>query len=77
MDWELKLIKLFVYICKHYDEFLWAYGERQSNNDEQAFSDVEVIVVYLWGVMRGYRTPKSIYQYTRDHLAPWFPTLPS
>ena len=77
MDWELKLIKLFVYICKHYDEFLWAYGERQSNNDEPAFSDVEVIVVYLWGVMRGYRKPKSIYQYTRDHLAPWFPTLPS
>lgn len=77
MDWELKLIMLFVYICNHYNEFLWVYGERQSPNDEPDFSDVEVIVVYLWGVIRGYRNPKSIYHYTKDHLGPWFPWLPS
>ena len=77
MDWELKLIRLFVYICYHYEKFLWVYGERQSNNKDPVFSDVEVLVVYLWGVMRGHRKIKPIYNYTRDHLAPWFPSLPS
>ena len=59
MDWELKLITLFVYICNHYDEFLWVYGERQSNNDEPKFSDIEVIMIYLWGVMRGHQKVKK------------------
>jgi hypothetical protein len=77
MDWELKLIRLFVYICNHYNEFLWIYGERQSNNDDPDFSDIEVIVVYLWGVIRGYRKIKPIYDYTKDHLGHWFPFLPS
>ncbi len=77
MDWELKLITLFVYICNHYNEFLWIYGERQSNNDDPDFSDIEVIVVYLWGVIRGYRKIKPIYDYTKDHLGHWFPLLPS
>ena len=77
MDWELKLITLFVYICNHYDEFLWVYGERQSNNDDPEFSDIEVIVIYLWGVMRGHQKVKKIYTYSKDHLSEWFPDLPS
>ena len=77
MDWELKLITLFVYICNHYDESLWVYGERHSNNSEPTFSDAEVIVVYLWGIMRGYGKIKPIYNYTKDHLKPCFPFLPS
>ena len=77
MNWELKLITLFVYICKPYDAFLWVYRQRQSPNDQPVFSDSEGIVVYLWAVMQGHRKLKTIYHYTRDHLAPWFPALPS
>lgn len=77
MDWQLKLITLFVYTSKHYHDFLWTFCERQSNNDDPQFSDVEVIVIYLWGIIRGYHQVKEIYEYTQDHLGEWFPDLPS
>jgi len=77
MDWQLKLITLFVYTCNHYHDFIWTFCERQSNNDDPEFSDVEVIVIYLWGIMRGHQKVKKIYTYSKDHLSEWFPKLPS
>jgi hypothetical protein len=76
MDWQLQLITLFVYISKHYDEYLWTYAQRMSNNASPKFSDIEVITVYLWGVIRGFRQLHDIHQYTQDHLIEWFPKLP-
>ena len=75
MDWQLQLIALFVYISKYYDEYLWTYSQRLSHNASPEFSDVEVIAVYLWGVIRGYHQVQDIHQYTRDHLHQWFPKL--
>lgn len=77
MDWQLKLISLFVYTSKHYHDFLWTFCERQSNNNDPDFSDIEVIVIYLWGTMRGHQKVKKIYTYIQDHLSEWFPDLPS
>lgn len=77
MDWQEKLIALFLYINKHYDFELFMYAERMSNNAEPEFSDAEVITVYLWGIMSGYEKVKSIHDYTRNHLTGWFPGLPS
>jgi hypothetical protein len=76
MDWQLQLISLFVYICKHDDEYLWTYAQRMSHNASPEFSDAEVITIYLWGVIRGYHQVRDIHQYTRDHLHQWFPKLP-
>ena len=75
MDWQLQLITLFVYISKYYDKYLWTYAQRMSRNASPEFSDIEVITVYLWGVMRGYHQVQDIHQYTRDHLHQWFPKL--
>lgn len=75
MDWQLQLITLFVFISNHYDDYLWTYAQRMSPNASPKFSDAEVITVYLWGVMRGFRQVQDIYHYTEDHLQPWFPKL--
>lgn len=76
MDWQLQLISLFVYISKYYDKYLWTYAQRMSPNASPEFSDSEVITIYLWGVMRGFRQISDIHQYTQEHLMEWFPVLP-
>ena len=76
MDWQLQLITLFVFISNHYDDYLWIYAQRMSPNASPEFSDVEVIAVYLWGVIRGFRQVQDIHRYTQDHLQQWFPKLP-
>jgi hypothetical protein len=77
MDWQEQLITLFVYISKHYNDYLWIYAQRMSPNASPEFSDTEVITVYLWGVLRGYQQVQDIHQYTQDHLLEWFPKIPS
>jgi Transposase DDE domain len=77
MDWQERLIAIFVYVSKQYEEALWTYGQRLSPNERPAFSDVEVLTIYLWGVLRGHAEVRAIYTYTRDHLAAWFPRLPA
>lgn len=76
MDWQLQLIALFVYISKHYDDYIWTYAQRMSNNSSPKFSDIEVITVYIWGVLRGFQQVQDIHQFTQDHLMEWFPKLP-
>lgn len=76
MDWESKLITLYLTICKHYSEHLEYSCERFTNGPNIYFTDEEVITIYFYGLFRGYRTIKSIHAYTRDHLKPYFPQLP-
>jgi len=76
MDWQERLISLFVYTSKNYEDHIWTYAQRLSPNASPEFSDSEVITIYLWGVQRGYREVSKIYQYTREHLLEWFPKLP-
>lgn len=77
MDWQDQLIKLYLDICQPFQYDLWVYGERLSPNNVPQFSDEEVITVYLWGILRGYRTVTKIHDYTQDHLHDWFPKLPA
>ena len=75
MDWQEQLIKLYLDICQPYQEDLWVYGEGMSPNSIPHFSDEEVITVYLWGTLRGFRTITQIHDYVQDHLRVWFPRL--
>ena len=78
MDWQDKLIHLYVYICQQYDQkHLWFYTERMSNNDTPTFTDEEVLTIYLFGIMQQHTQIKAIYTYTKDHLFDWFPNLPT
>jgi hypothetical protein len=77
MEWETRLMSGYCEVCEQYQRQLWQDCERMSNNHEPDFTDEEVITIYLFGIMRHYRTVKAIYEYTRDHLGDWFRRLPS
>jgi hypothetical protein len=76
MDWETKLISLYLAICKHYSETLWVHCQRFTNGGIKNFSDAEVMTLYCYGIFRGYRRLKDIHGYAQDHLIDWFPNLP-
>ena len=77
MDWQLRLITLYEFICKEYRNHLWAYCQRFSPYADVTFTDEEVICIYLWGVMDKRRELKTIYEDTQRHLSAWYPHLPS
>ena len=76
MDWEDKLISLYLYISKQYEEKLWVSAQRFTNGKHTHFTDSEVMTIYCYGIFRGFRTLKSIHSYTNDHMKQWFPKLP-
>jgi hypothetical protein len=78
MYWQDKLITIYLYVCKQYQNHLWVYSQRMSNDDDLRFSDEEVITIYLFGVIDKNRELKTIYGYADRHLRDWFfPRLPA
>lgn len=77
MDWQDKLITLYVLVCEEYHNTLWAHVERFSNNSQPAFTDEEVLTLYLFGIVQHQRTVSAIHEYACDHLRGWFPHLTS
>lgn len=77
MDWELRLITLYEFICKQYREHLWIYCQRFAPHADLSFTDEEVVCIYMWGLMDKRREVRDIYEYTRRHLPAWYPRLPS
>lgn len=76
MDWEVELISLYLFVCKHYETELCNYCGRMTNHADLKFSDEEAITLYLYGVIAGFRTIGSIHRYADKHLREWFPNLP-
>lgn len=76
MDWEVELISLYIFVCKHYQQNLFRYCERMTNYADLKFSDAEAITLYLYGIIEGYSTIKTIHRYAKKHLQAWFPNLP-
>jgi len=48
-------------ICEYYQKELWIHCERFSNNNHPDFSDEEVIVIYLFGIIRKRRKECFLY----------------
>ena len=76
MDWDVELITLYLFVCKHYEISLSNYCARMSRYTYLTFSDEEAITLYLYGVIEGYRTIEAIHRYAQKHLKEWFPHLP-
>ena len=74
--WQTNLITLYCAVCDN-SSTIEAVMQRQSNNFCPQFSDEECITVYLWGISQRRFEQKTIYNYTKNHLLDWFPTLPS
>ncbi|MEZ4524549.1 MAG: transposase, partial [Desulfobacterales bacterium] len=77
MDWQIRLIVLYVFICNQFHNELWIHCQRFTNNDNPEFTDEEVITIFLYGIMQRRFEIRSICNHTADHLAEWYPDLPS
>jgi hypothetical protein len=77
MAWQNQLITLYLTVCEHYQNGLWASVQRFSPYSDLSFSDEEVITLYLFGIMGKQRDIKSIYTQAQRYLGDWFPKLPS
>jgi hypothetical protein len=77
MTWELALISTYFLVCDYRSE-LSAHNMRFTNNLPPAFTDEEVITIYLYCSVNGLKlhTKKEIYTYADRHLRSWFPKLP-
>jgi hypothetical protein len=76
VDWEDKLISLYVIISNEYNEIIYPHVERFTNGKNVSFTDEEVMTIYCCGILRGYRTITAIHRYAQDHLSEYFPKLP-
>jgi hypothetical protein len=75
---ELKLIKIYMYICDLYNSELKYYCQRYSNNSEPVFTDQEIMTIYTFaGHCQKYFQIKDIHTFASEYLSSWFPKLPS
>ena len=73
-----KLVEIFFYVSDAYEKELKFSCERFSNNSCPAFSDQEIMTVYLFCISQEQRTKiKHIYNFADQYLRSWFPKLPS
>ena len=77
MNWQKRLITIYLYVCKYYQQTLWTYSQRLSHYADLSFSDEEVMILFLFGVMDKHREIKGIDEYVDRHLRDGFPRLPS
>lgn len=77
MKIEEKLISLYLYIDECFKKQLFFHALRMSNNSQPDFTDVELVTVYLFGILKKRFEVKEIYNYTKEHWNCWFPSLPS
>jgi len=74
----LKLIAIYLHICKLHDEELQYLYQRYTNNDKPEFTDQEMITLYLFVVQQEQRFKVSqIYAFADQYMRSWFPALPS
>lgn len=79
---QLQLIRLYYHICHCYDTQSCLHYQRMSNNYSPAFTDQEVMTIYLmtiylFGILQKRFTIKDGYDYILNHWLDWFPCLPS
>jgi len=77
MDWQERLITLYLWVCNQYEHALQWGCERHSFHARQRISDEEVLTVYLFGLLQQPRPVRQIHTYAQGHLTDWFPFLPS
>jgi hypothetical protein len=75
---EHNLIYMFLYISDLYNNELKFSCQRFSNNANPAFSDEEIMTIYLFAMTNEQKFKiKQIHQYANEYLKSWFPLLPS
>ncbi|MEI7424755.1 MAG: transposase [Candidatus Staskawiczbacteria bacterium] len=74
----LKLVKIYLYICKRFEEDLKYSCERFSNNNKQDLTDQEIMTIYLFVISEEQKFKvKQIHRFSNEYLRSWFPNLKS
>ncbi len=77
-DKDDKLVKIYFFICKMFNEELKYYCERFSNNSTPEFSDEEIMTIYLYVMQcENLVRVKHIHRFAENYLRSWFPKLGS
>jgi hypothetical protein len=73
---KIKLFQLNRRVRKFYFTTEIACCQRLSNNSEPKFTDIQAAVIYLYGLMLGFLTKQSIYNFAKEHLLHYCERLP-
>lgn len=78
MTWEMRLIFTYFTVCNYSSE-LSAHYMCHSNNSKPAFTNEEIMTIYLFSTTDDLKlhTNKEVYAYANRHLRTWFPKLPN
>ncbi len=75
MDWQSRLISIYLTIDSVWNKGSSMCVQRFSNNSYLFLTDQEVVTIYFFGVLQGRSTVKEIFDYANQHLREWFPHL--
>lgn len=74
----LKLVEIYLYICKRYEEDLKFCCERFSNNNNPELTDQEIMTIYIFAIHEEKRFKvNQIHTFANEYLRSWFPKLGS
>lgn len=75
---QLKLIKIYMYVCQKFEQGLGCHCQRFSNNGRPKLTDQEIVTIYLFAMhFEGIFTAKRIHCFAKGYLWSWFPDLGS
>jgi hypothetical protein len=78
MDWQTRLIGIYLFLCEQYEaEGRWLCQRLSNNSTLPEFDDVEVLTIFVFGLMEGHRTVKGGYRMAEQFMGEWFPKLPT
>ena len=75
MDWELRLVSIYLIVCKFFNQPQVQQKLRKSPNANPRFTDEEVMTIYIFCILSGHQVIKHMHQFVYAHLRMWFPYL--
>jgi hypothetical protein len=76
MDWQTRLITLYVFVCDHFRQGLWIHAQRFAPYADLGFTDEEVVTIYLAGILDKQREIRTIHPHAHDYWHDGFLRLP-
>jgi hypothetical protein len=74
---KIKLFQLDRQVRRFYYTTEPACCQRLSNNSEPKFTDIQATVIYLYGLILGFHTKISVYNFAKQHLLRYCEYLPT
>jgi hypothetical protein len=73
---ENQLIQIYLLVCQVYDTSSDTCFQRLSNNSNPAFTDQELLTIWLFAHLNGLFQKKQMLRFIQNYWSDWFPHLP-